>query len=675
MSKTRTAKKVKENVIEKKDQRWHTRNRIQLTFGSNDIEEIESYLYNEDQKIKFQTINFHQAKSKAIEELLDNCIDEYYRGHVSEVKVSVSDDLKKVTVEDNGIGFPVDKIVDVYSEYRVGSKFKDGEVDNNGFLSRTLGQNGLGAAATCLTADYFKATVKHHNSKKQQSVEFIDGALKIKKGKVSKFGRGAGVKIEVILSPEVYGDNTIDFPLLRKRIIDLALNNPGLTFSLNKEKFVFKKGLQEMATLVNEETGQLIGEEAFVQEFKLKNKNVKAKFDLSFSIAYDLKTHEKERFVSFVNSTPTYDGGFHHDKARRFFINAIKTKLERRLKKEKVALIDADITTGITFILGIIMPNPRFESQTKRKLVKDYQLEKSIDELIQSNINKFFRRNPDFLEAIISRAKSRNKFEVLKDAAKTAKKSSKQKIEKLLDANEKKKRHLCSLFICEGDSAIGGLRSSRNKLYQGGIPLKGKPMNVSQATLKDILNNNEFSDIMNSIGLVLGEKAELDNMRFSKIIFLADSDVDGGHINALLINFFYHNWPELFDMDAIQIAKAPLFEVITSSGKALFAESTNELEKIKQDKRVIIKEIHRNKGLGEMSKEAWDYIMSKDQYTVIESPDNDKSLEMLNICFGKDTQLRKDFLLKNKNSDHKTNTKVTKKKVSKKTTKKKVRRR
>ena len=673
----RKSKKVKEAEILEKDPRWHTRNRITLMFGSNDVEELDTYLYDENKNIKFQTINFHQAKSKAVEELLDNCIDEFYKGHVTEVKVILSEDGKKITVQDNGIGFPVDKIQMVYSKLRTSAKFVDDDVDKKGFLTRTIGQNGVGASATCFTSDKFKATVRHYNTKKEKTVEFIDGALKVKPSRTKVGYRGAsGVKIEATLAEEVYKDNVIDKDFLRKRIIDLAFNNPGLKFIFNGEKIVFKKGLSEMAALINE-NGQLIGEDSFVHQLKFKNKNVKGKYDISFSIAYDTKSHEKEKFISFVNSTPTFDGGFHHDKARRFFINAIKSKLERTLKKEKISLLDSDITNGVCFILGVIMPNPRFESQTKRKLVRDYQLEKSLEELVNNNIQKFFRRNPQYLESIVERAKSRSRMELLKTVDKKVKKSTAKKIEKLLDANEKRNREKCMLFICEGDSAIGGLRSSRDKLYQGGIALKGKPMNVTKSSLNDIVKNQEFSDIMGAIGLSIGKKLEECDLRFHKIIFLADSDVDGGHINTLLANFFYTYWPELFEREMVRVAKAPLFEVITSSGKTLFAESNGELEKIKNDKRVTIKEIQRNKGLGEMSQEAWDYITSKKDYTIIDSKSREKSKEMLNICFGKDTQLRKDFLIvKDDNSStKKTSKKAAKKKVSKKVSKKKTTRR
>lgn len=675
----RRKKKVKEAAIEEKDQRWHTRNRITLVFGSNDIETLDTYLYDKDLNINFKEIDFHQAKSKAIEELLDNCIDEFYRGHVSEVHVELKPDKKTVVVQDNGIGFPISKIADVYSKFRTGSKFKDEDVDSKGFLNRTLGQNGLGAAATCLTSDFFKATVRHHNTKSEQSVEFIDGALKIKKSKAKKYRGASGVKIELRLSEEVYRDNIIDEDLLRKRIIDLTYNNPGLIFYFNKEKFISKKGLSDLAILVNKQTGQTLGEDSFIQDVKLRNKSgtAKGKYDVSISLAYDKKSFDKDKFISFVNSTPTYDGGFHHDRVRRIFINEVKEKLKREAKKQKVELVDNDIITGMVFIIGIIMPNPRFESQTKRKLVRDYPLEKSIEELIRDNIAKFFRRNKDFLEAVIERAKSRNKFEVLKDAAKLAKKTNRKKIDKLLDANERKDRSKCTLFICEGDSAIGGLRSSRNKLHHGGIALKGKPMNVSQASLNDILNNQEFSDIMGSIGLVLGQEVEESKLRFSKIVFLADSDVDGGHINTLLTNFFYRFWPELFKQDRIQVTKAPLFEIITSSGKKLFAESDSELEHIKNDKRINIKIIQRNKGLGEMSDEAWKYILSKDKYTIIEEEGASHSEEILNICFGKDSQARKDLLLaEHKRDRNQSKKKVSKKKVTKKkVTKKKVTRR
>ncbi|MEX0799537.1 MAG: toprim domain-containing protein, partial [Bacteriovoracaceae bacterium] len=351
-----------------------------------------------------------------------------------------------------------------------------------------------------------------------------------------------------------------------------------------------------------------------------------------------------EKFISFVNSTPTYDGGFHHDRVKRLFINHIKEKLERQAKKEKVTLADNDILSGVAFIIGVIMPNPRFESQTKRKLVRDKDLEKALEEFMGKHMPKFLRKNKDYLEIVIERAKARQRFSALKEASKQGKKQKKQRVEKLLDANERKDRQRCTLFICEGDSAIGGLRSARNKLYQGGISLKGKPMNVTQATIKDVLNNQEFSDIMSSIGLVIGQRADELPLRYSKIVFLSDSDVDGGHINTLLTNFFFSYWPELFEMGAVQFAKAPLFEVITDKGP-IYAESDGELESVKKRNDLKIREIQRNKGLGEMSPEAFKYVLSREEYTKITTENLEEAKGMLHTCFGKDTQLRKDLLL------------------------------
>lgn len=635
--------KTKDAVIESKDQRWHCRNRITLVFGSNDIEDLETYVYREH-SVEFKTIQFHQAKSKAIEEILDNCIDEYYRGHVTEIHTKLSEDGTRVIIEDNGIGMPLKKIPQVYAEFRTGSKFKDEEVDSKGFLHRTLGQNGLGAAATCLTADEFKVSVRHYNSKKEQVVTFIDGALKVKKTRPKPFAGHSGVKVEVVLSKEVYKDNVIDAELLQKRIIDLAYNNPGLAFFFNGKKFLFKKGLYELAQYIDEKSAQEFGQGEYLYEStSAKGKKVKGKIDLDLSFTFNKMSEERERFISFVNSTPTYDGGFHHDRIRRIFINAVKEKLERAAKKEKISLVDNDVLTGITFIIGITMPNPRFESQTKRKLVRDGNLEKGIEQFMSKGMDKFLRKNKEFLEIVVERAKSRHKFQELKDAAKKAKRQKKQRIEKLLDANERKDRLKCTLFICEGDSAIGGLRSARNKLYQGGIALKGKPMNVAQASIKDILNNQEFSDIMASIGLAIGQPADIEKLRFSKIVFLADSDVDGGHINTLLTNFFYLFWPELFEHGVVQIAKAPLFEIITDK-KTLFAETPQELEDIKES-GFKIKEIQRNKGLGEMSQAAFKHVLSRKEFTKIEVNDPAKAKEMLNICFGKDSAPRKELLI------------------------------
>ena len=192
--------------------------------------------------MEFKTVQFHQAKSKAIEEILDNCIDEFYRGHVTEIHTYLSDDKKSVIVEDNGIGFPLTKIKEVYSEFRTGSKFRDEEVDSKGFLHRTLGQNGLGAAATCLTSDLFKVRVRHYNSKKERTVTFKDGALKVTQSAAKAFKGHSGVKIEFTLSKEVYKNNIVDEDLLRKRIIDLVYNNPvGLTFYFNKKVSIQKR--------------------------------------------------------------------------------------------------------------------------------------------------------------------------------------------------------------------------------------------------------------------------------------------------------------------------------------------------------------------------------------------------------------------------------------------------
>lgn len=591
--------KTKDALIESKDQRWHCRNRITLVFGSNDTEELETYVYGE-QSLEFKTVNFHQAKSKAIEEILDNCIDEFYRGHVTEIHCELSSDKKTVVVEDNGIGFPIAKAAQVYSEFRTGSKFKDEETDEKGFLFRTLGQNGLGAAATCLTSDIFKARIRHFNTKKEQTWTFKDGALTVAKTRPKPFSGHSGVRVELQLANEVYKNNIIDEDLLRKRIIDLAYNNPGLTFFFNKEKYFYEKGLFELALRIDKNSAQLIGDDKTTYETtSTKGKKVKGQIDMHLSITLDQSSEERERFISFVNSTPTFDGGFHQDRFRRLFVNGIKDKLERQCKKEKLTLVDNDVLTGMTFIIGITMPNPRFESQTKRKLVRDTQLEKGIESFMNRYLDKFIRKNRDYLDLVMDRAKSRHKFQMLKDASLKGRKAKKQRVEKLLDANERKDRSQCTIFICEGDSAIGGLRSARNKLYQGGIALKGKPMNVAQANIKDVLNNQEFMDIMASIGLTLGQPIDWDRLRYSNIVFLADSDVDGGHINTLLTNFFFSFWPELFEKGSIQIAKAPLFEVETDKG-VIFLETPGQLENLKK-KTTRIKAIHRNKGLGEMS--------------------------------------------------------------------------
>jgi DNA gyrase subunit B len=633
----------KEAIIEKKSQRWHSRNRVELTFGSNSIEGLKTHTYK-DKELVFSEFQFHQAKNKAIEEIIDNSIDEYLRGNVKHIKVTLSEDRETITIEDDGIGFDVSKIVPVYSEYRVGSKFGDNESDENGYLSRTLGQNGVGSSATCLTSDLFEVTVRHKSKKKEKTVVFVDGANKIKEKRTKKFSGKSGVKITLKLSPEVYGDALLDESYIRKRIIDLSYINPGLKFTFNKEVFFTKKGLEELIPLLPSHKGNYLVkryQHTYVTKDS-KKKPVKGLIDLDILTFFNKKSAEREEFISFVNSTPTFDGGYHHDKVRRFFINSIKDKLKKEAKRQKIDISDLDICMGMVFVINLVIPNARFESQTKRKMVKHSFLEKAIESAMGESMSLFFRRNKDFLEQVIERAKKRKQQDFLKEASKLAKKSRKKKVAKLLDANARKDRSKCQLFICEGDSAIAGLRSSRDQETQGGIPLKGKPLNVLSCDIKDVIKNQEYQDIISAIGLDLSKSSDREEMRFPEIVFLADSDVDGGHINTLLINFFFKFWPELFKNGQVKLAKAPLYELETNKG-LLFCSTDSELEKLKSKKSLKIKRINRNKGLGEMSREAWDYLMKETEYQTLLIDDESEIQKVLSICFSKDSGPRKEL--------------------------------
>ena len=628
-------------------------------------------------------------------EVIDNAIDEALAGYCKNITVIINKD-NTITVEDDGRGIPVDMHKGekmsaaevIMTQLHAGGKFDHDSYKVSG------GLHGVGVSVVNALSEKLELNI--YRDGKEYSIIFKNGnSLKPLKqiGQTKK----KGTRINFLPSKEIFSLIKFSSTILEKRIRELAFLNKGICITLldqtlKKEKEVVHKydgGIVEFVKHIDQKKPILINKNE-KEVFKKPIYVTSTKNNVVVECSFEWNSGYSEEVLPFTNNIPQKDGGTHLLGFRSALTRVINKYFnERNSKKNKISLSGEDIKEGLTAVLSIKMPDPKFSSQTKDKLVSS-EIRLIVESIISDKVSTWFDQNPSVAKTIIEKI---SQAAMARDVARKARDSVRRKGAfelsglpgKLADCQIQKKEGT-ELFIVEGDSAGGSAKQGRVREYQAVLPLRGKILNtyvngksngVDHATkaLSKMMSSNEIVTLINALGT--GSKDfNIENLRYDKIIIMTDADVDGSHIRTLLLTFF-NNFPfnQLIENGHIYLAQPPLFKV-TKSNKSVYIKDEKSLEEFilkaadKSDKKIkkgsteynqFMQEqreklsIQRFKGLGEMNpEELWattlnpeNRTMLRVQYTKGTKEKSKEDQKMIKILMGDEVAPRKDFITSN----------------------------
>ena len=628
-------------------------------------------------------------------EVIDNSIDEALAGYCKNINVSINPD-NTVSIEDDGRGIPVDihkgeKISAaevIMTQLHAGGKFDHDSYKVSG------GLHGVGVSVVNALSEMLE--LKIYRDGKEYEIKFKDGnSIKPLKqiGKTKK----NGTKITFLPSKEIFSSIKFSSNILEKRIRELAFLNKGISINLidntsKKAKEYTHKydgGITEFVKHINNKKPILVNKNE-KEVFKKPIYVTATKNNVIVECSFEWNAGYSEEVLPFTNNIPQKDGGTHLLGFRSALTRVINKYSNDRSsnKKNKINLSGEDIKEGLTAVLSIKMPDPKFSSQTKDKLVSS-EIRNIVENIIGEKVSTWFDQNPSVSKIVLEKI---TQAAMARDVARKARDSVRRKGTfelsglpgKLADC-QIQKREGTELFIVEGDSAGGSAKQGRVREFQAVLPLRGKILNTfvngkkngedqSTKALSKMMSSSEIVTLINALGT--GSKDfNLENLRYDKIVIMTDADVDGSHIRTLLLTFF-NNYPfnQLIENGHIYLAQPPLFKV-TKANKSVYIKDEKSLEEYilqtsKVDKKIkkgtvefkkFIQDqkeklsIQRFKGLGEMNpEELWETTLNPDNRTILRvqytKGTKDKSKEdqkMIEVLMGDEVAPRKDFITNN----------------------------
>jgi len=600
----------------------HARLRTELYFGSRETVERSVVTFN-GETLELRTFTWVPAMYTALRELIDNALDEIVaKGHGDTLRVTYDPETMEFSVEDNGRGIPIHEDPNLgkgpaasilLGETMTGRNFDERE--------EVAGLNGVGASIVNYTAEWFQLDIwrggKHFRQKWQEGTYRGAEIHRTEGPSISKGAKDrSGTRIVYRPSKKVFQSMDLPIEFVRGRLWDIAVSNPDLKVYFNNERLLIKRTKDPVlgTYFANFQTSVVdIQTEGFHGRYYLV-----ANFH-----------REDEIIHSTVNNMPTFEGGPHVDGFRNILYKSIIAILEPQARKEKIFLKREDITRGLLIFNITKMKDPRFADQPKTRLTTKVEtiIQKNF---IESDVRSMIRRNPEWIEEVMNRCRLRHGKKEDDDAQKELKKVAKPI--KLRDAVGKD-RSKCILFIAEGDSAIANMSDARNVEIHGGLGLRGKILNVHSIKKSAVAANEVLRDIMLAVGLDLWKPAVRSALNYGSIYIATDEDEDGKNITALLVNFFYTFWPELFadPVNPFIYKFCTPFIIVEKGGtrKYIYANEYDDFHRNLSD--YSGSKIIRLKGLGRLEVDHWRDALTNPLLVPI--VDDGKLRDTLNMIF------------------------------------------